>query len=184
MTSREKIGNFNVGVSIFVWGTMAPVSKILLGQYNAIFILSSGALIASAILFAMICATNRLPRLFKTPMKDLAKMAALGVLGYYAYNYLYMIGISRLTSVQAMIINYLWPAMVIIFSCIVSKGKIHNKTVFIHHDCTSWRLYRSWEMETYFSSSIPIILVWPAVLLQQFLTDCIPRSTRRNLMTN
>jgi len=55
---------------------------------------------------------------------DIFKMVALGILGFFCYNLFYLLGIDVLPAQEAMILNYMWPAMIIIFSCIILKEKM------------------------------------------------------------
>ena len=51
-------------------------------------------------------------------------MTLTGLIGVMIYSITLQIGISRLPAQQAFVINYLWPAMIIIWSRILSKEKI------------------------------------------------------------
>ena len=56
-------------------------------------------------------------------VKDYAIMSGLGFIGLFLYSALYYYGLAQLTSQEACILNYLWPIMLVIFSCIILKEK-------------------------------------------------------------
>ena len=51
-------------------------------------------------------------------------MAGLGLMGLFAYCALYYYGLTQLSSQEACILNYLWPVMLVVFSCIILKEKM------------------------------------------------------------
>ena len=70
------------------------------------------------------------PKLYKQYKKsDYAIILSLGFLGLFCYTALYYIGLAYLTSQIACIINYMWPMMIIIFSCIILKEPFTRKTM-------------------------------------------------------
>jgi len=56
-------------------------------------------------------------------------MVGLGILGYFCYNLFYLLGIDVLPAQEAMILNYMWPAMIIIFSCLILKEKMTSRKI-------------------------------------------------------
>jgi drug/metabolite transporter (DMT)-like permease len=108
-------------VTVVIWATMAPVVKVLMGDMPDLQALGIGSLFAFIFLFILNAATGRLKKMREYSPKDIAKMAGLGFLGLFLYTYLYYFGIGRLTSQEACILNYLWPIMLMIFSCIILK---------------------------------------------------------------
>lgn len=57
-------------------------------------------------------------------VREYITMSGLGFIGMFLYSALYFYGISQLTSQQACILNYLWPIMLVIFSCLIMKEKL------------------------------------------------------------
>lgn len=111
-------------LTIVVWGTLSPISKILLGELDAMFVLAFSSIVAAVILFFYNLIKGNLKNFKKCSALDIVKMSALGFVGFFLYNWFYLMGIDLLYSQQAMIINYLWPAMIIVFSCIFLKEKV------------------------------------------------------------
>jgi len=116
-------------VTVVIWATMATVVKVLMGNMPDLQALGIGSLFAFVFLFIMNAATGRLKEMRNCSPKDIAKMAGLGFLGLFLYSYLYYYGIGTLTSQEACILNYLWPIMLMIFSCIILKESITVRKV-------------------------------------------------------
>lgn len=55
---------------------------------------------------------------------DYLKISGLGFIGMFMSNALYYYGISKMTSQEACILNYLWPIMILIFSFIILREKV------------------------------------------------------------
>ena len=47
----------------------------------------------------------------------------MGFVGYFVYNAAYYMGLDRLSAQDACVINYLWPLMTVIFSCLILKER-------------------------------------------------------------
>ncbi len=123
-STKTKKAYICAAFTIIIWGTLSPVSKILLGQLDAMFVLAFSSVTAAIVLLIYNCIKGNFKKFRKNCLSDIVKMAALGVLGFFLYNWFYLMGINLLPSQQAMIINYLWPAMIIVFSCIFLREKV------------------------------------------------------------
>ena len=51
-------------------------------------------------------------------------MSTLGFIGLFLYSAFYYYGLTKLTAQEACILNYLWPIMLVVFSCILLKEKL------------------------------------------------------------
>lgn len=114
-------------LTVVLWGTLATVSKILLNSLDAMFVLAFICDVSAVILLIYNLIKGNLKKLKSCSVKDLLSMCVLGFIGFFLYNFFYLLGIDVLPSQQAMIINYLWPAMIIVFSCIFLKEKVTAK---------------------------------------------------------
>ena len=84
-------------------------------QCKTVFISSMIAFIFMAVLNL---ACGNLKRFLQYRPKDYVKMIALGFMGKFLYSVLYFYGLSGLAAGDACIINYLWPVMTVVFSCL------------------------------------------------------------------
>ncbi|MBE6765056.1 MAG: DMT family transporter [Ruminococcaceae bacterium] len=110
--------------TVFIWSTMAAVSKMLLNDIPNLQTLSISGVFAFLFLFAINAKSGKLGKMKEYRLKDYAVMAGLGFIGLFVYTALYYYGLTQLTSQEACILNYLWPVMLVIFSCIILKERL------------------------------------------------------------
>lgn len=106
------------------WSTLAPFTKLLLNEapnFQVIFVCS---IFAAAFLLAVNIVSGNIKNIRKYRFKDIAAMAGLGFIGLFLYLALYNLGLANLTSQQACVINYLWPIMTVVFSCIIMRERL------------------------------------------------------------
>ena len=120
---------FFAAVSIICWGSTAAVTKLLLGASSSMQILFYSSFLATAALFIFNAAGKHLHALRAYRGRDYARLIPLGLLGLFVYNLLLYTGIDRMLAQDAFILNYLWPIMTVVFSCIVLKEKMTGRTV-------------------------------------------------------
>ena len=110
-------------VTVLIWSTMAAVVKKMLNDIPSMEALSVSSFFA--FLFLLLCnlKTGTIREMKKYSAKDYAVMTGLGFVGLFLYSALYYYGLAKLTSQEACILNYLWPIMLVVFSCILLKEK-------------------------------------------------------------
>lgn len=107
--------------SIFCWGTMAPVSKILLSGLSNMEVLFYGSAIAAVVLLLVILLSGKW-RLFRQyTVKDYLQLLLIGFVGYFLYSAFYYHGLTVLPAQAACILNYLWPILTVCLSCLLLK---------------------------------------------------------------
>ena len=92
-------------------------------------ILFYSSFLATVALFLFNIAGHRLGALRQYRGRDFARLIPLGLLGLFVYNLLLYTGIDQMLAQDAFILNYLWPIMTVVFSCIVLKEKMRGRTV-------------------------------------------------------
>lgn len=117
------------GISIFFWSTTAVATKLLLGTLNSMQILFASSLVAFLFLLIVNLAKGNLPELRKFSLSDHLLMLLIGSLGIFFYRLFLYLGIDRMDSSKAFIINYLWPITSVIFSCILLKERLTAKKI-------------------------------------------------------
>ena len=117
------------GMTVVIWATMATVVKILLADIPDLQALAISGFFAALFFLIINIITGKLKLFKKYGFKDYCKMGGLGFLGLFLYAALYFRGIRLLTSQEACIINYLWPIMVLVFSCLLLKEKFTVKKI-------------------------------------------------------
>ena len=111
-------------ITILIWSTTATIVKKLLFDIPNLEALS----ISSIFAFLFLLCTNLKCGMIRTmknySIKEYSIMSGLGFIGLFLYSALYYYGLSQLSSQEACILNYLWPIMLVVFSCIILKEKI------------------------------------------------------------
>ncbi len=106
--------------SVAIWSTLAALMKLLLEDIPNLQALCIGAFFAFLFLLMYnLCDSGRRAVVRSTTRGQAVRMAGLGFLGLFMYSALYYEGISELTSQEACILNYLWPIMLVLFSCML-----------------------------------------------------------------
>lgn len=106
--------NFYAAVTIILWGAMPALCKDLLNALPNFETLALSSLFAFLFLFAV---NRRDGSLKKLSADEILTAAGLGFLGLFLYTAFFYYGLARMTSQEACILNYLWPLMIVLFSC-------------------------------------------------------------------
>ena len=111
-------------VTILIWSSSATISKLLLGALDSIQVLCASALFASLFLLGMNIVTGRVKKLKTYRPRDYLHTILIGLPGTFIYYVFLYTGMDRMPASQALIINYLWPIMSVVFACILLKEKM------------------------------------------------------------
>lgn len=122
---KQYIPYIYAGVTIFMWSTIAVISKLLLGKFNNFQVLWMSSLLGSVMLIILNTASGIIKQLKKFKLKDYLIVLLAGLPGTLLYYVFYYAGTDILPSAsQSFIINYLWPIMSVVFACVINKEKM------------------------------------------------------------
>lgn len=110
--------------TVMIWATMATVVKMMLFDIPNLEALSISSVFAFLFLLLMNIKTGAIKAMKNYSLKDYGIMSGLGFIGLFVYSALYYYGLAQLSSQEACIVNYLWPIMLVVFSCIILKEKL------------------------------------------------------------
>lgn len=110
--------------TIFFWGSSAAINALLLKSLSTMTVLFYTSVIAVIFLAVYNAVTGRMTLLKNISGRDFLTMCGVGFLGTFMYNGLLYFGMTLMKAQQAFIINYLWPIMVVVFSCVILKQKM------------------------------------------------------------
>ena len=113
------------GTSVLCFGTVATASKLLMNQLDAVYVLAFSFLAATLFLGIYNWKKGYLQELRKLSGKTVIHMIVVGSLGVFFYNYFLLLGTDLLEAQTAFVINELWPALIIIFSCWILGEKMN-----------------------------------------------------------
>jgi len=111
-------------ITVFIWSTMAAVVKMLLSDIPNFEALSISSFVAFFFLLIVNIKNGKVKELKNYNLKQYGIMSGLGFLGLFLYSALYYYGLAQLTSQEACILNYLWPMMLVVFSCVILKERL------------------------------------------------------------
>lgn len=111
-------------ITIFIWSTMAATVKKILFDIPNLEALSISSYFAFVFLLIVNVINKTIKRMSDFSVKDYGVMSGLGFIGLFVYSALYYYGLAQLNSQEACILNYLWPIMLVIFSCIILKERM------------------------------------------------------------
>lgn len=110
--------------TVFLWATLAAVVKKILYDIPNLEALAISSYISFVFLLLVNIVTGNIKTLRQMSRRDIGVISGLGFIGLFIYSALYYYGLSEMTSQKACIVNYLWPIMLVIFSCIILKEKM------------------------------------------------------------
>lgn len=110
--------------TVLTWATNSAVVKSLLSEIPNMQALSVSSFVAFAFLLIVNLKNGALRDMKKYSLRQYGYMAVLGFTGMFLYSALYYFGLTQLTAQEACIINYLWPLMLVLFSCLLLKEKL------------------------------------------------------------
>lgn len=111
-------------VTVMIWSTSATVVKTLLFDIPNLEALAISGCFAFLFLLFMNIKSGRIREMKKYSLRQYGMMCGLGFVGLFFYTALYYYGLSQLRAQDACILNYLWPMMIVIFSCIILKERM------------------------------------------------------------
>lgn len=111
-------------ITVVIWSSIAPLVKLMLSDLPNYEVLSISSYLAVLFLIVLNFKTGNIKELKNYKAKDYVVISGLGFIGFFLYNALYYYGIGTLTSQVACILNYLWPMMIVVFSCIILKERM------------------------------------------------------------
>ncbi len=116
-------------ISVFGWGTMAPVSKALFDGYTNMEVLGYGSAIGALVLLAVLAGKGELGQMKAYGKNRIIRLIILGFFGYFLYSAAYYEGIKVLTSQTACVVNYLWPIVSVVTSAVILRERLNQAMI-------------------------------------------------------
>ena len=114
-------------ISVGIWSTLSTVAKLVLADIPNLQTLAIGSAFAFLFMLALLFVTGAYRKLKNYAPRQYFAMAGLGVIGLFLYSALYYYALGVLTAGEACILNYLWPVMLVLFSCLLLREKLTLK---------------------------------------------------------
>ena len=110
-------------LTVFLWATMAPAVKLMQDSVPTTEVLFLAGV------FSVVFANGKVKEYRTFGAQNYKVVLGLGFLGFFVYEFLYYFGIAQLTASTACILNYLWPVMLVLFSCLILKEPFTTRKV-------------------------------------------------------
>ena len=114
-------------VSVVIWSTLSTAAKLILLKIPNLQTLAFGSAFAFVFMLAVLFANGAYKKLRTYTPRQYLQMAGLGFTGLFLYSAFYYYALGSLTAGEACILNYLWPIMLVLFSCLILKEKLTVK---------------------------------------------------------
>lgn len=116
-------------LTVFLWATMAPAVKLMQDSVPTTEVLFLAGLFSVVFLLGRLIANGKVKEYRTFGAQNYKVVLGLGFLGFFVYEFLYYFGIAQLTASTACILNYLWPIMLVLFSCLILKEPFTTRKV-------------------------------------------------------
>jgi drug/metabolite transporter (DMT)-like permease len=117
---QAKRGNIYGILAILLWGSLALFS-ILTTKIPAFQLTAMSFFVASFIGVILLKKQNiKIKELLKLPFK----VWIIGVVGLFGYHFFYFLAIKNAPAVEANLLNYLWPLLIVLFSAFLPNEKL------------------------------------------------------------
>ena len=116
-------------LTVFLWATMAPAVKLMQDSVPTTEVLFLAGVFSVVFLLGRLIANGKVKEYRTFGAQNYKVVLGLGFLGFFVYEFLYYFGIAQLTASTACILNYLWPVMLVLFSCFILKEPFTTRKV-------------------------------------------------------
>lgn len=117
---QSKRGNLFGVLAILLWASLGLFS-ILTTKIPPFELVATSFFIASFIGLILLKKQNvKFKKLFKQPLK----VWLIGICGLFGYHFFYFLGIKNAPAVEANLLNYLWPLLIVLFSAFLPNEKL------------------------------------------------------------
>lgn len=116
-------------LTVFLWATMAPAVKLMQDSVPTTEVLFLAGVFSVVFLLGGLIANGKVKEYRTFGAQNYKVVLGLGFLGFFVYEFLYYFGIAQLTASTACILNYLWPVMLVLFSCLILKEPFTTRKV-------------------------------------------------------
>ena len=128
MTDQRKAYIYAIA-AILMWSTMATAFKLTLRFVDSFQMVVLSAFFAFAIVFCILLVRGKVPLLFSFRPRQYLGSALLGLLNPFLYYVVVLAAYSRLLGQEAMVLNYVWPIVLVLLSALLLGQRLGPKTL-------------------------------------------------------
>lgn len=112
-----------MSILLFLWGSMAAISKLVLGNIDSFQMQFYMFGFAVLIMTAVLAYTGKIKELKSLGMKDFFKLFMYSIPSFLYY-FLYTIALKLIPAIEASMLNYLFPILIVVFAIPINKEKL------------------------------------------------------------
>src|SRR3989338_150012 len=121
---------FAVAFVIVIWGALPSVAKFALAELDSYQLVFYYGLITFLALFVLLAFKRKLALLKRYAFKDHVRLAGFAFIGQFLYFLVRYASFEHAPAGQAQILNYLWPAFLVLLSVLFLHEPFHARTFF------------------------------------------------------
>ncbi len=111
-------------LAVLCWSTVATAFKLALAGMSFMMLLTLSSGVAALSLFIVLLVKNETRKLFQIPLKKLGRPLLKGFLNPFLYYLILFKAYDLLPAQEALILNYTWPIVLVVFSVLFLKQKL------------------------------------------------------------
>jgi len=115
--------------AIGFWSTMATAFKITLRYLTTIELLVFSSFFSLLFLLIILLIQGKMSDLWSASVSDYARSAVLGLFNPYLYYVVLLAAYSRLLGQEALVLNYVWPIVLVLLSAVFLRQPLTPKTL-------------------------------------------------------
>jgi drug/metabolite transporter (DMT)-like permease len=115
--------------AIGFWSTMATAFKISLRYLSSVELLVLSSFFSLLFLLVVLLVQGKITHLRITSGLDFARSAVLGLFNPFLYYIVLLAAYSRLLGQEALVLNYVWPIVLVLLSAVLLRQRLTPKTV-------------------------------------------------------
>lgn len=111
-------------IAVVCWSTVATAFKIALSGMSFLVLLAISSFVASVSLFIVLIWSKKINKIRELSLKTVAFLSFKGALNPFLYYLILFKAYDLLPAQEALILNYTWPIILVVFSIIFLKQKV------------------------------------------------------------
>ena len=123
--NKAKAYLLTLGV-VLIWGSFAAVSKLSLKDLDSFQLQFYIFLVATLVNLLILLFLNKLDLLRRLSFDSVKKLVLYAIPAFFYY-FLYWLSLKLIPASEAMMLNYIWPIMVVVFAIPIFKEKLTLK---------------------------------------------------------
>lgn len=117
-----------MGMLLVMWGSFSAVSKLTLHKLDSFQVQFFMFGLAIVIMTVLMCFNGKLTEFRKLSIKDYIKLI-LYSLPSFLYYFFYILALKMIPAIEASMLNYLFPVMIVIFAIPINGEKLNTQKI-------------------------------------------------------